>query len=240
MPLSAARVLLHPPKRYALSFDGENDYVEVADDLSLRLSESFTIEALVKTVDYADYRLVVTKWKSGNYWFGMWQDSGQLRAYVKSGGNTYYVAGSTISTNIWHHLSTTFGEGVLKLFVDGELDASRTDIPTPLDTGDDSLHVGHNNQVVIGSQHFHGTIALVRIYNRALSDSEIQHNCLNPMSPVLDGLVLWLKMEEGSGTTVHDYSGYGNDGTIYGATWKEITHPAVRTLTPVRVLSNVR
>ncbi len=39
--------------------------------------------------------------------------------------------------------------------------------------------------------------------------------------PLLRGLVLWLRMNEGSGTTVYDASGNGNNGTIFGATWTE-------------------
>jgi len=35
------------------------------------------------------------------------------------------------------------------------------------------------------------------------------------------GLVLDLPMDEGAGSTAGDLSGYGNDGTIYGATWVE-------------------
>jgi len=34
-----------------------------------------------------------------------------------------------------------------------------------------------------------------------------------------DGLVLWVPFYEGSGSTAHDLSGNGNDGTIYGAQW---------------------
>jgi hypothetical protein len=32
---------------------------------------------------------------------------------------------------------------------------------------------------------------------------------------LLNGLVLWLPMDEGSGNIVYDYSGYGNNGTLY-------------------------
>jgi len=35
----------------------------------------------------------------------------------------------------------------------------------------------------------------------------------------LRGLVLWLKLNEGSGNIAYDSSFYHNDGTIYGATW---------------------
>jgi len=32
---------------------------------------------------------------------------------------------------------------------------------------------------------------------------------------LLNGLVLWLPMDEGSGTIAYDYSGNGNNGTLY-------------------------
>ena len=34
-----------------------------------------------------------------------------------------------------------------------------------------------------------------------------------------DGLVVWFRFIEGVGTTLRDFSGYGNHGTIYGARW---------------------
>jgi len=37
----------------------------------------------------------------------------------------------------------------------------------------------------------------------------------------LDGQVLYLAMVEGEGNTAKDFSGYGNNGTIYGATWEK-------------------
>jgi hypothetical protein len=37
------------------------------------------------------------------------------------------------------------------------------------------------------------------------------------MDPVLD-----LPLNEGSGTTVYDRSGWNNHGTIYGASWQKI------------------
>ncbi len=34
-----------------------------------------------------------------------------------------------------------------------------------------------------------------------------------------EGLVLWLRFEEGKGDIARDSSGYNNDGKIYGASW---------------------
>ena len=36
---------------------------------------------------------------------------------------------------------------------------------------------------------------------------------------ILQDLILWLRMDEGAGSTAHDSSGYGNDSAIHGATW---------------------
>jgi hypothetical protein len=70
--------------------------------------------------------------------------------------------------------------------------------------------------------YFNGLIALPRIYNIALSLAEIHRNIRNPLNPVRGGLVLWLPMVEGFGTAVRDFSGYGNNGTIYGALWSDL------------------
>jgi len=240
VPLSAARVLLHPPKRYVLGFDGENDYVEVADDPSLDITQEITVEALAypSTVPTVDERVVAKAGWGQNYDL-YWHKDGYWVFDAKfSDGNVYglssrYEDPSLNAINRWHHLIGRVRDGEIALIVD-LTEISRT-IPESLTL------VTNDNPLKIGTYgYFHGDIVLIRIYNQALSPTEIQHNYLNPMNPVTDGLVLWLKMEEGLGTTVHDYSGYGNDGTIYGATWKEITHTPIRTLTPVRVLSNVR
>jgi len=85
---------------------------------------------------------------------------------------------------------------------------------------------GSSQDVIIGNsvplnRPFGGLIGLVRIYNRALSEEEIKHNMLHHLSPRTEGLALWIPFDEGSGTTVADKSGKGNDGTIYGAVWEK-------------------
>ena len=43
-------------------------------------------------------------------------------------------------------------------------------------------------------------------------------------NPVYDGLVLEYLFYEGSGTVLHDTSGNGNHGTIYGTTWTQLSN----------------
>ena len=40
----------------------------------------------------------------------------------------------------------------------------------------------------------------------------------------LDGQVLYLPFVEGEGNVTRDFSGYGNHGTIYGATWQKLAN----------------
>ena len=81
-------------------------------------------------------------------------------------------------------------------------------------------------------QYFKGQIDEVRIYNRALSQTEIQTDmqipigALPPRTKLAEapkeqstGLVAAYSFDEGAGTTVADASGNSNTGTIKRATW---------------------
>lgn len=240
MPLSAARVLLHPPKRYALGFDGENDYVEIVgtDTVTHVLKPlNGTVEAYFRCKGGTGSNQYLGRSGGTGWLFGRIEyDLSMFRVWIYDGEYKFVDLGSPSAfIGEWKYAVQTWEQdGFLKGYLDG-VEKGSVSIGTP-QYDSKPVRLGSS----IDADYFYGEIAYFRIYNRALSTSEIQHNYLNPMSPVTDGLVLWLKMEEGSGTTVHDYSGYGNDGTIYGATWIEITHDPIRTLSPVRVLSNVR
>jgi hypothetical protein len=70
-----------------------------------------------------------------------------------------------------------------------------------------------------GKTYFQGGIAGLRIWNRALSPTEIGDLVQSGQVPP-DGLVAQYMLDEGAGTTVADTSGSGaGHGTIVGATW---------------------
>ena len=223
-----ARTLLHPPKRYCLYYDGENDYVEVAHSSSLNITDAITIEALVRVNRFVnDYPVIVGK---HNAYVSRFQAldiaTGKMMASFYIGGDWVHIYGNTeIDAGKWIHHVVTFKSDVgTKLYLNATLDKEHSTTGT-IGTTTNPVLIGNYEGLV---RYLDADIALVRIYNRALSASEIQHNYLNPMSPVLDGLVLWLSLEEGSGTTAHDESGNGNDGTIYGASWVEVTRLPAR------------
>ena len=108
---------------------------------------------------------------------------------VPAGGSTFgeaWVAtyGPTaLPMNTWTHLALTYDGATLRLYVNGVQVSSLAQtgsLPTstnPLQIGGDSIY----------GQYFQGTIDEIRIYNRALSASEIQADMSTPIN-VLNSL----------------------------------------------------
>jgi hypothetical protein len=93
--------------------------------------------------------------------------------------------------------------------------------PISLRAGKPPLYGGDT----VYGQYFDGIIDEVRIYDRALTQEEIQRDMENPISSVpradsqSSGLVAAYSFDEGAGGTVADASGNSNTGRIKAATW---------------------
>ena len=71
--------------------------------------------------------------------------------------------------------------------------------------------------------YFNGILDFPSVWNRALTQSEIQQFMSSPPTGNEAGLVGYWNFNEGSGNAVSDLSGNGNNGTINGATWSTDT-----------------
>ena len=217
-------------KRWAMEFDGDDDYVEVPHSDSIAPTTAFSLEAMLKIPQGAGEGKgigIVTKGNvPSDYDYMLYKGYAQgLSIFIKdSGGNAYSATYSVRhDDNLWHHVIGTFDGRYLRLYVDGVLRATS-------DTGGVSVRVT-TNPLNIGrgwSGYFQGQIGFVRIYNRALSDEEIQQNykaAFDPsVMPVIDGsLVLWIEPDArwrwigARPTRVYDRSNNRNDGQVNGA-----------------------
>jgi len=204
-------------KRYALNFDGVDDYVEVPHSDSIAPTTAFSLEAMLKIPQGAGKGKGISIVTKGiDYDYMLYKDTSQrLCFYIKdSSGNKYSTLYDVrIDDNLWHHAVGTFDGRYLRLYVDGVLRGET-------DTGGVSIRVTTNPLYIgtgWGSNYFQGYIAFVRFYNgHVLSGEEVRYNMLNYHSPVRDGLVLWLA-DRIVGNTWADESGLGNNGAIYGA-----------------------
>jgi chitodextrinase len=158
----------------ALSFDGNSDSVTVPDASNLDLSSAMTLEAWVyPTVLGSSWRTILTKDQSGGAVYGLFanSDTATPAALTALPAQDVVRGPNRLAKFAWTHLAATYDGATLRLYVNGVQSASvpgtgaMTSSTQPLRIGGNSL-----------SQWFRGRIDDVRIYNRALSASEITND----------------------------------------------------------------
>jgi len=166
----------------ALSFDGKADFVEVKHSASLNLKEAITIEfwfSLKGKSGDNDYPRTVSKGQStsDNSGYGVWvkDTSGAtdigFRSTTLTPNDIRAQNVPNYDDNKWHHVMVTYDGKKGKLFVDGDKLVD-IDVSGDLSQNEEPLHIGDGNN----ERHFNGLIDEVRIYNRGLSEAEVQQN----------------------------------------------------------------
>ena len=163
----------------ALSFNGTSARVSVPDAASLRLTTAMTLEAWVKpSAVTSNWRDVIYK-GNDNYYLEGTSDSGGRPAAggtFGSTGATVYAA-SALATNVWTHLAATYDGAVLRVYVNG-IESSSAPRTGTLATSTNPLEIGGDS---IFGQYFQGAIDEVRVYNVALTPTQIQTDMNTPV-----------------------------------------------------------
>ncbi|MBP8016537.1 type II secretion system protein GspG, partial [Candidatus Gracilibacteria bacterium] len=150
----------------ATSFDGINDYFIVTDNLSLNVT-NLTISAWIKPriLVNATHQRIITKNDIQGYMLNIYGD--YYESYI---GNKPLSISST-SIGLWSHVIITTDGTRLKSYINGDLiyDLVYTG---SISGGTGNLNIGSDSPSI--QAFFNGVIDEVRIYNRALSDLEIQ------------------------------------------------------------------
>ena len=162
----------------AYSFDGINDYIEVPDNDSLDLTTAFTLAAWVYLDSYdtgdPDYPNpnVISK-KPDNYEpYRLILNAGSTHLQISSSSSyrEFPMAYTPVPLHQWVYVAVTFDSGNLNFYHDGVLIGSPTSTITELRTTGGNLIIGSRTSDLAM---FGGKIDEVRIYNRALSATEI-------------------------------------------------------------------
>ncbi len=215
----------------ALRFDGVDDVVTVADHSRLDLTGEFTIESWIKPDTLTGWEMAVMKEAPpGGFSYALYAGTdGTPKPHSwATGGGAF--SPSPIPVNAWTHLATTMSNNTMRLYVNGQLVASGPAYPAAPSSG--PLRIGANQ--IWNYEAFDGLIDDVRIYNRALSASEIVADRDTPVSdpppvdppPTGPQPVLELKFNDGSGSVARDTSGNAHDGSLSasGATFSPAGH----------------
>lgn len=163
----------------ALEFDGVDDYVEVSNEENFdidRITVSFWARVEGQSSDN-DYPRPVSKGQSAtnNGAYGIRvtdpdQNGAGFRVKDSAGSTHDAVDSSGIENDKqWHHYVGVYDGSIQKFYIDGDQKGSNSWSGTINDVSD-PVHIGDGNN----ERHFNGDIDNVRIYDRALSDNEIQ------------------------------------------------------------------
>jgi glucose/arabinose dehydrogenase/PKD repeat protein len=167
----------------ALSFDGVNDWVTVADSNSLDLTTGMTLMAWVNPAALTGrWRTVLFKEGgpgSMDYSLYAADDAVKPVGQVYIGGEQNALGAAALPLNAWSHLAVTYDGAVLRLYVNGA-SAGTKSIAGQITPTTGALRIGGNN---IWAEWFQGAIDEIRIYNRALTQAEIQTDMNTPVGP---------------------------------------------------------
>jgi hypothetical protein len=199
-----------------LHFDGSNDHVSLPVSTPVPIGNSnYTIEAWIKPTAMGNYGII--GWGS----FGTNNTVNALRLNTTGLHNYWWNNDLIVTTGslvgAWHHVAATFDGTTRKMYVDGVMRGS--DNPVGHAVPDASnLAIGVTNY----GEYFPGNIDEVRVWNRALCQSEIQNNMNCGLSATgQTGLLALYDFNQGIAgdnnsniTTLTDASGHGNNGTL--------------------------
>jgi len=216
----------------AMSFDGVDDYVDLGNDESLQSGGAITVSLWVyrngeattgqkqafiskaydntSTKPYDSYAIFYDRDNNNELEFFLGFTSGD---HIKA-----ITTGVSLDLQKWYHIVVTY-DGYAKIYVNNENVYTSSYIGETIKYYTDSLLLG-KVRTSDSRESFNGSMDDARIYNRALSATEIS-DLYKGNHIDNTGLVGAWGFDEGSGSTTADLSGSGNTGTIYGATFAD-------------------
>src|SRR5262249_34350702 len=155
----------------------------VPDSASLHLTTGMTLEAWVRpTAVSSAWRDVIYK-GNDNYYLEATSTTGSRPAGggTPGGRSPAALRPAAPGGHTRTHLAATYDGATMQLYVNGVLASSKARAGSLLTSGK-QLQIGGDG---LYGQYFKGTIDEVRVYNRALSQAEIQAD-MNPGNPQPD------------------------------------------------------
>ena len=208
---------------YVLQFDGDNDYVEIADNPSLDFGSgtSFSISFWSNPSTWVQEGKYILDKTDGGVGYSI-SITTNLRLQFSIAAVDVYTASNALNglENEWHQFEITCNRsGNAQWYIDSSTSGSATSISGAgnIDNGS-SLTIGSDNTP---GNYFNGKIDEVRIWNDLRTAAEIKASYNRSLSDPYEeaNLKLYLRMNNDPGTVAFDHSSSMAHGTINGATY---------------------
>jgi hypothetical protein len=193
----------------ASQFNGINSYIRVPSNTIINHSTNgtFSLSVWVKpsTLSSSWRRGIIRQesYLNSGFRFGFLNGGAPIFWTDQSGGTLTMFSSTPMILNQWNHLAVTYNNQQGILYQNGNKVANATGTYI---AGSNDFNIGY-----IVSEYFEGNLDEVRIYNRALSPTEVKQ--LYEFAP---GPITYWTFENSNGDTLPDISGNGYDGILNG------------------------
>jgi hypothetical protein len=196
----------------SLDFDGVDDCVVIADSPSFQISVQITISLWVKTLTSGVFQRVL--WKNNAFGLTIYPQ-GRTRgtACIGKVSEDSNSSNTCVTDGLWHLITYVYDGSQHIIYVDGVLESTRNQTGM-IQTSSENLYIGKQEE---GSLYpFCGAVDDVRVYNYSLGADEISGIFQGTFENETNMMAHW----SFDGDAL-DKSGNGNDGVVYGASWKD-------------------
>jgi hypothetical protein len=153
----------------SIVFDGTNDYANAGSNTSTEISGNLTIESVVYPTSFSNQGNIICKYSNNGYRIRYNSDGA---FFMYSNGNSL-TSPATYTANQWYHLTAVFSSTGLRMYINGVLVNSNAVAFTPTAYVTTSCYIATFNGSL---ELFQGRIAIVKLYNRSLNQTEITQN----------------------------------------------------------------
>jgi maltose/maltodextrin transport system substrate-binding protein len=162
---------------HAVAFDGSNGKIEIPHHSSIKPANAITVAVWVKSnqPSWNNTCVLFTKSNSGGGAISLYAERAVVTCYLTTTGGTGGPSTGAFEPvgdiKEWHHYALTFDGKIIKAYSDGSLKDTRNLSHAgtiAYDVKNLPLYIG-----VLESKAIDGALDDIRIYNRALSESEI-------------------------------------------------------------------
>ena len=157
----------------SLIFDGTNDYIQ-SGSFSNLLTADITVETWIYlTAASSDWvRIIGTGGNGGNRTFGLWYSSSSTLLWQRYGATDPSIQPpNVLATGTWHHVAATTSGSSHTVYLNASSVGTAT-AAGPWTASGENITIGF-----AGIHTYHnGRISNAKIYNRALTATEIQQN----------------------------------------------------------------
>ncbi|MGA5028301.1 LamG-like jellyroll fold domain-containing protein [Streptomyces griseoincarnatus] len=242
-PLTSAGTSWDPRSRSgtgAVGFNGSNSYLSTSGT-ALDTGKSFTVSVWTRIDNASNSYTVLSQAGTSALSFALYY-SAPSNTWIfnryssdKPDATITRSLSAPATPNVWTHLTGVYdaAAGTIQLYVNGRPQGQPVFFTTPW-TATNAVQIGRHVRAGLAGGYFAGTVDEVKVWSRALADTEIAHDAWLEDEDISDGsagdpvpalVAKWdaTDMTNATGTTVTDTSGFGRNLTLNGAALTQFT-----------------